>query len=147
MKVFQDLRDDVVAFEGTPESVSQDLRMDLAELVARHLRDAGLTQTQFAEKFGKKAPYINRIIGGSQNCTLDLVGQIIFAMGLRAKLSAGPSDALPYAPIYFSKPSTPEGHKDGQENKNRELGYLESYRTGTRAKTSVGYVTRIASEG
>ena len=63
MKVFQDLRDDVVAFGGTPESVSQDLRMDLAELVARHLRDAGLTQTQFAEKFGKKAPYINRIIG------------------------------------------------------------------------------------
>lgn len=147
MSVFDDLGADVQAFRETPDSVGLDLRMDLAELVARHLHGTGLTQAQFGAQFGKKAPYINRIISGTQNCTLDLVGQIIFAMGLRAKLSAGPADALPHVNIYFTKPAVKTGSTYASQkakefaNTRGSVGYRSEPATG-----GVGRFSKDASE-
>jgi plasmid maintenance system antidote protein VapI len=125
MTAINDLLKDLEAFESTPESRGYDLRLDLAQIVLRHLKEKGWTQKALADAAGMKAPFLTRIIHAAQNCTFDVAGRLLFALGIRAKLLEVPTTvgttevaaaAAPIAAntvtgsIYHGQPST--GHDE-----------------------------------
>src|SRR5579862_5872761 len=73
-------------FDSEPESVGYDLRLDLSTIVSQHLAEKGWTQTRLAKAAGMKPSFLTRIIHGTNNCTFEVAGRIIFALGIRAKL-------------------------------------------------------------
>ena len=82
-------------FEKSPESFGYDLRLDLADLVIRLLRQKGWTQKQLAKAARMKESFITRIIHSASNCTFDVAGRLMFALGVRAKLAEAPVESLP----------------------------------------------------
>lgn len=90
----RDLLSDLDAFERDPASAGYDLRLDLAEIILRHLDGKNWTQKKLAEAAGMKSPFITRITHAAQNCTFDVAGRLLFALGIKAKLVLATSDTL-----------------------------------------------------
>jgi transcriptional regulator with XRE-family HTH domain len=63
-----------------------DLRLDLAEIILRALNERGWTQRQLADAAGMREQYVTRVIHSSQNCTVDIIGRLLFALQVKAKL-------------------------------------------------------------
>ena len=82
----RDLLSDIAEFEAAPESAGHELRLDLAEIVLRHLDGRQWTQRKLADAAGMKSPFITRITHAAQNCTFDVAGRLLFALGVKAKL-------------------------------------------------------------
>lgn len=82
-----DFLDLLAKLESTPESVGVGLRLDLSQVIHRYLSERGLSQKEFAAKCGMKPPLLARIMYSNANCTFDTAGRILFAMGVRGKLS------------------------------------------------------------
>jgi transcriptional regulator with XRE-family HTH domain len=82
-------------FEATPESRGYDLRLSLSTLVAKRLKAKGWTQKQLADATGMKESFITRIVHADSNCTFDVAGRILFALGVAAEFKeAGPAVRL-----------------------------------------------------
>jgi len=90
MANIHDLHKVLEHFELQPESAGYDLRLSFAELLLRRLDELGWSQKQLAEASGMKAPQLSRIIHSDQNCTFDVAGRLLFALGLRARISEKP---------------------------------------------------------
>ena len=86
MTTTQSLLKDLEDFDKSPESRGYDLRLDLADIILRHLDHNGWTQKKLAEAAGMKPPLLTRVIHGASNCTLDTAGRILFALGIQGKL-------------------------------------------------------------
>jgi len=82
----KDLLHILAEFEESPESVGIDLRLDLADLVIRHLDGQGWTQKQLAQRTGMQESFISRIIHAESNCTFEVAGRIMHALGVRVQL-------------------------------------------------------------
>ncbi len=78
------------AFNRTQESVGVELRVSLSELLVRTLRIRGWSQRQLAAAADVKEPFVSRILHGNVNCTLDTIGNLLFALGVRAKFEETP---------------------------------------------------------
>lgn len=76
----------VAEFENTPEGYAYSLRLDLAEIILRHLNSDTMTQTQLAEKAQKSQQMVTRIIHAASNCTLETAAHLLFALGVKPKL-------------------------------------------------------------
>ncbi|MBY0261203.1 MAG: helix-turn-helix domain-containing protein [Phycisphaerales bacterium] len=74
--------------EAKPESVGFDLRLDLASIVLRALRQRGWSQSDLARAAGMKASFISRVVHSDANCEFETAGRILHALGLVAKLHA-----------------------------------------------------------
>jgi transcriptional regulator with XRE-family HTH domain len=74
--------------EAQPWSRGLDLRLALSKLILSRLRSKGWTQKRLAEAAGMKESFITRIVHGDQNCTLDVAGRLLFALGTKATLVA-----------------------------------------------------------
>jgi len=110
----QDLRDMLEEFDRTPAGHGYELRMSLATLVLRRLDALGWTQRQLAEAAGMKEPFVSRVIHGDQNCTFDVAGRLLFALGIKARLTelreaSRHSSARPTAPT--ARNATPRATK------------------------------------
>jgi hypothetical protein len=84
--VIRDLLGDLERFDQAPESRGHDLRLDLSEIILRHLSKKGWTQKRLAQEAGMKETMLTRIIHAASNCTFDTAGRILFALGIKAKL-------------------------------------------------------------
>src|ERR1700733_9315926 len=84
----QNWRNDLKEFDDSPEGYGYDLRLDLAEMIVRHLHKSGRTQPQLADSAKLKPSFVTSLIHSSQNCTLETAGKVFHAMGIRAKLVA-----------------------------------------------------------
>ena len=73
--------------EKDPKSRGLDLRLDLADMIIEQLNGRGWTQGELAMRTGMKEPQISRILTASANCTFDTAGRILFALGVKAKLT------------------------------------------------------------
>lgn len=73
-------------FEETEEGTGYELRLDVADIVLRHLDEKQWTQTRLAEAAKMRPSYLTRVIHSSTNCTLDTAGRIFFALGVKVKL-------------------------------------------------------------
>src|SRR6476661_7556231 len=111
----RDLQVTLEGFEKKPESRGYDLRLSLSELVIRCMKAKGWTQKQLAQAAGMKEPFVTRVLHADQNCTFDVAGRLLFALGIRAHLqeaappgrvtSAAASSGLP-GHVTFPKRTT-----------------------------------------
>lgn len=85
-KIFRDLLKELDEFNETAEGRGFDLRLDLADIIFRHLAEKGWTQTKLAEAAGMKSPLLTRIMHSSTNCTFETAGRILLALGIKGKL-------------------------------------------------------------
>jgi plasmid maintenance system antidote protein VapI len=83
---FHDLMTDLESFDQSPDGRGFDLRLDLADIILRHLNKNGITQKKLAELAGMKEPMITRLIHAATNCTFDSAGRILFALGIKGRL-------------------------------------------------------------
>lgn len=74
--------------ENNPESVGLSLRLDLATIILKALRERGWNQSALASAAGVKEGFISRLVHSDANCTFETAGRILFALGLRASLVA-----------------------------------------------------------
>lgn len=93
----KDLLHILAEFEKSPQSVGIGLRLDLADLVMRHLDLMGWTQKRLAEATGMHESFISRIIHANSNCKFDVAGRIMHALGVKVRLQEAASDRLPFA--------------------------------------------------
>ena len=103
----RDLLRILAQFEESTQSVGIDLRLDLADLVMKHLDLKGWTQKMLAEKTGMHESFISRIIHADSNCQFEVAGRIMHALGVRIKLQQAASDRLPFARPGSTAGSTP----------------------------------------
>ncbi len=73
-------------YHQTPESRGIKLRLNLAQIILRHLRENNWTQKELARKTSFKDSFISRLLHSDANCTFETAGRILFALGIEAKL-------------------------------------------------------------
>jgi transcriptional regulator with XRE-family HTH domain len=90
MATILDLRNELTKFKNSGPGVAHDLRLNLADVIFRHLQAKNWTQSDLADAAGVKAPYITRILHSSQNWTTETAGQILYALGIRLEFLEKP---------------------------------------------------------
>jgi transcriptional regulator with XRE-family HTH domain len=73
-------------FKKTPQNAGYDLRLDLADIILRHVDGIHLTQAQLARSAGMKPSFVNRLVHADSNATFDVAGRIFTALGIKAAL-------------------------------------------------------------
>jgi len=83
MDAIRDLLSDLKEYNKTPEAVGMDLRLSLSEIVVRRLAALNWSQAELAKAAGMKASFVSRVIHASSNCTFDVAGRLLHALGVR----------------------------------------------------------------
>jgi len=100
MTTISELNRILLDLEDSPEGVGYDLRLNLSEIILRHLKSKGWTQRRLADESKKLESYITRVVHSQQNCSLDTIGEILYALGIRASLMENPQPmAISAAPM------------------------------------------------
>ncbi len=73
-------------YHQTPESRGMKLRLNLAEIILRHLKQNNWTQKELARKTSFQDSFISRLLHSDANCTFETAGRLLFALGVEAKL-------------------------------------------------------------
>ena len=73
-------------YHQTPESRGIKLRLNLAQIILRHLKENNWTQKELARKTSFKDSFISRLLHSDANCTFETAGRILYALGVEAKL-------------------------------------------------------------
>lgn len=121
MTTISDLNRILLDFEDSPEGVGYDLRLNLSEIILRHLRSKGWTQRRLADESKKLESYITRVVHSQQNCSLDTIGEIFYALGIRASLVENPQTmTLTATPPRFT-------YSDGTHGKENYIYRQENY--------------------
>ena len=88
-----DLLQELADYEkNDPEHVGFDLRLQFSEIVVDALRRNGWTQRDLADRIGRKASFISRIVHSDSNCTFDTAGRILFALDVQPQLREQPAE-------------------------------------------------------
>jgi|GEM_PF-4931979 len=74
----------------TPAYWTESTLLDLARQLLGRMKEVGLSQKTLAEKMGKKAPYINRVLSGRHNVTMETISEAAFAMGMKVEIKLEP---------------------------------------------------------
>lgn len=90
----QSLLDELREFEASAPGVGFQLRLSLSEILLKHLRLKGWTQSRLAKQAEMKEPQISRIIHSDANCTLDTIGKLFFALGVRVQFQEESASVL-----------------------------------------------------
>ncbi len=80
-------------YENTPDSYGIGLRLDLSEIVLRHLKN-NMTQASLARESGLSPQMVTRIVHAATNCTFETAGKVLFALGIKAQLVESQSGAI-----------------------------------------------------
>lgn len=108
-KNIQSLLDRLHEFENSPQGVGFDLRLDLSDIIVQACMTGGWTHKQIAEKAGMKPSQLSKIVHGSANCTFDVAGRVLFALGLQGKLVTTPMVVRGSTPSPRARNSHPSG--------------------------------------
>lgn len=78
------IRERLAQFRRTPRGYGRVLRNSLSRIIVDRLDEHGWSQRQLAEAAGMKESFISRVIHGASNCTFDVAGRILHAVGAPA---------------------------------------------------------------
>lgn len=92
-KSIESLLASLTEYEATPDSRGLELRLNLAEIVIRRLRELGWTQQKLASVVSMSQSYLSGILHSNHNCTLSTAGRLFFALGVHARIEV--SDGTP----------------------------------------------------
>ena len=107
MSGIDDVLKDIEHLEKTPEGHAYDLRLDLSEIVLRHLDGKHWTQNQLAKAAGMRPQVLTRIIHAASNCTFETAGRILFALGIKARLVEAGEVREPVSGVALGSGTTP----------------------------------------
>src|SRR5829696_2389996 len=93
----QDLLKHLRDFEEQPSSRVYELRLSLAAIIIRNLKEKNWTQRQLADVAGMKESFVTRILHSDSNCTFDVAGRLLFALNVHAEFVEAHAAALPTA--------------------------------------------------
>ena len=111
--------------EDSPLGRSYDLRVDLAGILLRNLKEKGWTQRDLARAAKMKEPQVSRILHSNVNWTVDTIARLLFALKIRARLEQVDNEIIDLRNYETETPTlivtvtiTPpaEEYVDGQEN-------------------------------
>ncbi len=85
-QIIRELLDDLAEFEETPENVGYNLRLDLMDIVLQELHAKGMSKKSLAELTGMHPSFISRVVRADQNCTFEVAGRILHALGFDGQL-------------------------------------------------------------
>ena len=78
---------------GTPESVGMELRVQFASLMGRLLqRGSGMTQAELSRLADIRQSEISEYMHADANITVDTIGRILHAFGVRGRLTCASAD-------------------------------------------------------
>jgi len=64
-----------------PVYLAESLALEIAIEVYRQMKEAGLSQTRFAERLGVSKPYVSQVLQGKTNMTILTLAKIAKALG------------------------------------------------------------------
>lgn len=82
----RNLQKQLEEFENTAEGYGFSLRLDLSEIILRHLNTIEITQAKLAEKAKTSPQVVTRVIHAASNCTLQTAADLLFALGIKVRL-------------------------------------------------------------
>lgn len=82
----QRLKAAIDRYESEPRKNGFDLRDDLSVIIVEQCAKHNWTQKELAKKAGMRESYISRLIHSNANCTFDVAGRVLHALGLDATL-------------------------------------------------------------
>ncbi|MFM0210420.1 helix-turn-helix transcriptional regulator [Paraburkholderia sediminicola] len=81
------------AFERAKESPAywtESALLDVARNLLARMKKLGVTQKTLAERMGRKAPYVNRVLSGRHNVTVETLSEAAHALGMRVDIRFEP---------------------------------------------------------
>ncbi|MCW5775814.1 MAG: helix-turn-helix transcriptional regulator [Phycisphaeraceae bacterium] len=75
-------------YQATPEGFGNSLRHDVAMLIVDRLEELGWHQRDLARVLGKPDSFISRLIHSDSNCTVETIGEVCHALGIKPLITA-----------------------------------------------------------
>ncbi len=70
-------------FRESPQSIGYLWRLDLSRILIERMEEKRWTQKQLADETEMQQPFVSRIMNADSNCTFDVAGRLLFALGFR----------------------------------------------------------------
>lgn len=86
MSDLQALQRVIGELDRLPERVGHELRLDLAALITRGLNRRGWSRKRLAEEAGMKPSFVSRVLHSDSNCTFEVAGRLLLALGIEVSL-------------------------------------------------------------
>lgn len=90
MKINNRYKEALAKAKETPGYWIEKSLLDVAGRLLARMKELGVSQKDLADKMGKKAPYINRVLSGKHNVTIETLGEAAFALGMTVDVSFQP---------------------------------------------------------
>ncbi len=81
----QSIHASLAEYEATPDSRGLELRLNLAEIVIRRLKELRWTQEKLAHLTSINRAHISSIIHSNSNCTFNTIGRVLFALDVHVR--------------------------------------------------------------
>lgn len=85
-KALENLRSLDAEAEASAWGEGMRLRLDLAELLWKGLKQRGWSQKKLARESGMSESFISGLVHGNQNFRVDAIGKVLYALGVRAEI-------------------------------------------------------------
>ncbi|WP_017776661.1 helix-turn-helix domain-containing protein [Paraburkholderia kururiensis] len=90
MKISDRYKDAFARAKETSSYWTERTLLDLAGKLLSRMKERGLSQSTLAEKMGKKAPQISRVLSGRHNLTVQSLCEAAFAMDMTVDIRLEP---------------------------------------------------------
>ena len=94
-KTIRSIHARLAKFKDSPIGYGVHLRHDLSTLILDRLEYLGWTQRQLADAMGSPESFVSRLIHSDANCTFEVVGRVLHALGSRPRLIEHMSETEP----------------------------------------------------
>lgn len=108
------IRERLAQFRRTPRGYGRVLRNSLSRIIVDRLEEHGWSQRQLAEAAGMRESFISRVIHGASNCTFDVAGRILHAVGAPAAVYDTTEYTVVPAPLLAQSDQTLSDDDDRQ---------------------------------
>ncbi len=116
------IRERLAQFRRTPRGYGRVLRNSLSRIIVDRLDEHGWSQRQLAEAAGMRESFISRVIHGASNCTFDVAGRILHALGAPAAVYDTTEYIVVPAPLLAQSDHT---LSDDDDRKTEIAGYVK----------------------
>lgn len=90
MKVSDRYKDAFERAKDSPAFWTETALLDVARQLLGRMKELGISQRSLAERMGRKAPYINRMLSGKHNVTVETLCTAAHSMGMRIEVRLEP---------------------------------------------------------
>ena len=97
MKTSEWFKEAFESFEDSPDSQAEEAKLDVSDLLYFGMEKQGINQAEMARRLGCTRAYVNRLLQGDVNCTIETMAKIAHALGLKLQVSMVTEKTAPQA--------------------------------------------------